>query len=138
MKSTLAASLVFVLSLSTAVTANAWVAEELDWPEPSGGGVSASSSIVIDSTGAIHIRSQNRDLGALQCSRNASASWVTNVLDGVGDTGYGSSFVVNSVGSIRMSHQGQDGTLLLPVIGFVSLFVQSSIATSSFCTGLRS
>lgn len=61
----------------------AWVTEVLD-RLPSGGDGGESSSIAVDSTGAIHIASINQTLlFALQYTTNASGSWETIALDRV-------------------------------------------------------
>ncbi len=95
------ALVVFALSIATCAAAHAWVTEVLDRPEASGGVVSRPS-IAVDSAGAVHMCSRNETLTALQYSTNASGSWVTTLVDFLGDTGQYGSMSMDSSGNVHI------------------------------------
>jgi hypothetical protein len=103
MKTIRLTALVFALSWITAATAHAWTTEEVDWPD-AWGGRGGRSSIAIDSAGAVHIASRNVTLDALQYSTNASGSWVTTLVDWVGNAGGDISIAVDSEGKVHISY----------------------------------
>ena len=104
--------LLFSMGAKYATNASgSWVTVTFD---SSGGWWVGSTSITVDSDDRVHISyydSLNLDL---KYAINASGPWVKmRACDRPEGCGGHSSIVVNSAGSVRMSHQGEDGTLLL-------------------------
>jgi len=65
----------------------------------------------VDSSGFVHICSQNESLGGLQYTTNASGTWVSTIIDGTthGDIGSHASIAVDSADRVHISYKGDAG-----------------------------
>lgn len=87
-----------------------WVTEVVD-QQPSGGAGGEYASIALDSSGFVHICSQNESVGGLQYTTNSSGTWVSTILDGTthGDIGSHASITVDSLDRVHISYKGELG-----------------------------
>jgi len=99
---------VFLCVFAFSMPVGAWETEVVDRLDAGGTG-GASSSIAVDSWGAVHVSSYNSDIGALQYSTNASGSWVTTTVDSAGDVGWHTSIALDGAGNAHISYH--DSTL---------------------------
>jgi len=90
--------------------ASGWVTEVVDHI-PTGGSGGEYASLAVDSSGFVHICSQNESLGGLQYTTNASGTWVSTIIDGTthGDIGSHASIAVDSADRVHISYKGDAG-----------------------------